>query len=188
MTTTKAVPPPMDPNTSEATQPQLDLARKQGDAYGEALKYMTDTVAQDGGEQPAGPYNIGYAVEDAEGMFEWDNGSLTWRDPGEKNMHVEVAVRDLSDGRFVPGVKVFVTMVAPDGQELGPYEQPLLLHPMIYHYGRNWNLPADGTYSMKIRVEPPTFMRHDEINGMRFTEVVEATFDKVKVKRGEKSP
>ena len=34
-TTTKAVPPPMDPNTSEATQPQLDLARKQGDAYGE---------------------------------------------------------------------------------------------------------------------------------------------------------
>lgn len=62
--------PPMDPNTSEATAKQLDLARAQGEAYGNALTYMTGTVADDGGEQRAGDYLVGYAVEKAEGMYE----------------------------------------------------------------------------------------------------------------------
>ena len=129
--------PPMDPNTSEATQKQLDLAREQGEAYGRALTYMTGTVAHDGGEQEAGDYLIGYAIEEAEGMYEWTDGSLVWRDPGEENLHVEVAVRDAGDGRFVPGVKVIATLVDPDGNEVGTHEQPLLWHPMIYHYGRS---------------------------------------------------
>ncbi len=66
----------MDPNTSEATREQLDFARAQGDAYGRALAYMTGTVAHDGGEQRAGDYLIGYAVEEAEGMYEWADGAL----------------------------------------------------------------------------------------------------------------
>ena len=41
---TKQNRPPMDPNTSEATQKQLDLAREQGDAYGRALAQMTGEV------------------------------------------------------------------------------------------------------------------------------------------------
>ena len=177
--------PPMDPNTSEATQKQLDLAREQGEAYGRALTYMTGTVAHDGGEQEAGDYLIGYAIEEAEGMYEWTDGSLVWRDPGEENLHVEVAVRDAGDGRFVPGVKVIATLVDPDGNEVGTHEQPLLWHPMIYHYGRNWVVPSDGEYTLRVRVEPPTFMRHDEVNGRRFVEPVEVEFEKVKVERGQ---
>jgi hypothetical protein len=61
-----------------------------------------------------------------------------WRDPGEENVHVEVSVRDASGGRFVPGVRVFATLIDPDGNEVGTHEQPLIWHPMIYHYGRNW--------------------------------------------------
>jgi len=175
----------MDPNTSEATQKQLDLAREQGEAYGRALTYMTGTVAHDGGEQEAGDYLIGYAIEEAEGMYEWTDGSLVWRDPGEENLHVEVAVRDAGDGRFVPGVKVIATLVDPDGNEVGTHEQPLLWHPMIYHYGRNWVVPSDGEYTLRVRVEPPTFMRHDEVNGRRFVEPVEVEFEKVKVERGQ---
>ena len=177
--------PPMDPNTSEATQKQLDLAREQGEAYGRALTYMTGTVAHDGGKQEAGDYLIGYAIEEAEGMYEWTDGSLVWRDPGEENLHVEVAVRDAGDGRFVPGVKVIATLVDPDGNEVGTHEQPLLWHPMIYHYGRNWVVPSDGEYTLRVRVEPPTFMRHDEVNGRRFVEPVEVEFEKVKVERGQ---
>jgi len=177
--------PPMDPNTSEATQKQLDLAREQGEAYGRALTYMTGTVAHDGGEQEAGDYLIGYAIEEAEGMYEWTDGSLVWRDPGEENLHVEVAVRDAGDGRFVPGVKVIATLVDPDGNEVGTHEQPLLWHPMIYHYGRNWVVPSDGEYTLRVRVEPPTFMRHDEVNGRRFVEPVEVELEKVKVERGQ---
>lgn len=130
--------PPMDPNTSEATADQLDYARKQGDAYGAALHYMTGTVAHDGGEQQSGHYLIGYAVEKAEGMYEWVDGELVWRDPDEEeNLHVEVSVRDASDGRFVPAVRVIATLTDPDGNDVGTHEQPLLWHPMIYHYGRN---------------------------------------------------
>jgi len=175
----------MDPNTSEADAKQLDLARAQGEAYGRALTHMTTEVAADGGEQNAGDYLVGYAIEEAEGMYEWRDGDVSWRDPGDENIHVEVAVRDASDGRFVPCLKVMVTLVGPDGNEVGTHELPLLWHPMIYHYGRNWILPADGDYTMRVKIEPPTFMRHDEVNGRRFLEAVEVEFSGVQVKRGQ---
>jgi hypothetical protein len=176
----------MDPDTSEATKRQLDLAREQGDAYGRALEHMTGDVAHDGGEQEAGHFLVGYAVEEAEGMYEWTDGGLVWRDPAEgENLHLEVAVRDASDGRFVPGVKVTATLSDPDGDEVGPHELPLLWHPMIYHYGRNVSVPADGIYKLRVHVDPPTFMRHDETNGCRFTEPVDVEFDRVEVERGQ---
>lgn len=177
--------PPMDPNTDEATERQLALARAQGDAYASALEHMTSVVADDGGQQRAGEYWIGYAVEAAEGMYEWTDDGPVWRDPGQSNLHVEIAVRDGGDGRFVPGARVFVTLVAPDASEVGTHEHPLLWHPMIYHYGRNWQLPVDGSYTMRVRVEPPTFMRHDRVNGKRFMEPVEVEFTGVKVRRGQ---
>ena len=62
---------------------------------------------------------------------------------------------------------------------------PLLWHPMLYHYGRNWKVPADGEYTLHVRVKPPTFMRHDDVNGRRFRELVECTFENVQVERGQ---
>ena len=175
----------MDPDTSEASERQLELAREQGDAYGRALKYMAEEVAHDGGEQENGHYKIGYAVEEAEGMYEFADGELKWRDPAEQeNLHLEVSVRDAADGRFVPCTKVQATLVDPDGGEHGPWDLGMLWHPMLYHYGRNVSVPVDGTYSLRVRVEPPQFMRHDEVNGKRFTEVAEVTFDDVQVERG----
>lgn len=174
----------MDPNTSEATAEQLDLAQAQGAAYGRALEYVTGTVAHDGGERRAGDYLIGYAVEEAEGMYEWAGSGLVWREPGESNLHVEVAVRDAGDGRFVPGPRVLATLIDPGGEEVSTHEQHLLWRPMIYHYGRNWTAPSDGEYTPRVRVEPPTFMRHDEVNGRRFEEPVDVEFQGVKVERG----
>ncbi len=176
--------PPMDPNTSEATRAQLDYATAEGDAYGASLTYMTGTVAHDGGERRAGDYLVGYAVEEAEGMYEWVDNEIVWREPGEDNLHVEVAVRDGSDGRFVPMLTVMATLVAPDGTEVGTHEQPLMWHPMIYHYGRNWRVPVDGEYTLRVHIDPPMFMRHDEANGRRFLEPVDVEFTGVKVERG----
>ena len=36
---------------------------------------------------------------------------------------------------------------------------------------------SDGPYTIAVRVEPPTFERHDEQNGDRYGESVEATFE-----------
>jgi hypothetical protein len=177
--------PPMDPNTDEATAEQLEAARAQGDAYGRAFDLMANKVADDGGEQRAGDYLIGYAVEKAEGMYSYRDGKLHWMEPEDENLHVEVAVRDGGDGRFVPCLDVYATLIDSDGNEIGTHKQPMLWHPMLYHYGRNWKVPGDGEYTLRVRVDPPTFMRHDEVNGCRFVDPVECEFTGVKVSTGQ---
>lgn len=177
--------PPMDPDTSEADEIQLDLARRQGDAYAEAVNHMVEQVAQTGGQQQAGDYLIGFAIEEAEGMYAFTDGELMWQEPDEENLHVEVVVRDAGDGRFVPGCTVTVTLVDRDGTEVGTHGQPLLWHPMIYHYGRNWVVPGDGAYTVRVHVAPPRFMRHDEVNGRRFTDEVTVEFPDVAVTTGQ---
>jgi hypothetical protein len=176
--------PPMDPDTDEASPEQLEAAMSQGDSYGRAVALMAGTIANDGGEQEAGDYLIGYAVEAAEGMYHWVDGRLEWREPEEENLHLEITVRDAADGRFIPGVRVLATLLAPGGDEVGTHEQPMLWHPMLYHYGRNWFVPCDGDYVLRVLVDPPQFSRHDEINGRRFMEPVSVEFSKVRVKRG----
>jgi hypothetical protein len=177
--------PPMDPDTDEASAEQLDAARAQGEAYGRALRLMTGKIADDGGERRAGDYLIGYAVERAEGMYRWTGDGVEWTEPGDDNCHVEVSVRDAGDGRFVPDCRVTVTLGAADGTGIGTHEQPMLWHPMLYHYGRNWRVPGDGRYTLRIRVDPPTFMRHDEVNGRRFLEPVEVEFTDVEITTGQ---
>lgn len=177
--------PPMDANTDEADERQLQLAREQGEAYGRALEHMATSVAVDGGRERVGDYVIGYAVEEAEGMYEWDDGELVWREPGDDNLHVEVAVCDAADGRFIPGLEVWATVVDADGREHGTHRLPMLWHPMIYHYGRNWKVPGDGVYRLRVRVEPPRFMRHDDVNGRRFCDPAEVEFADVKVEAGQ---
>jgi hypothetical protein len=55
---------------------------------------------------------------------------------------------------------------------------------MIYDYGHNWTVPADGEHTLRVYIEPPTFMRHDEVNGRRFQEPVDVEFRSVQVKHG----
>lgn len=176
--------PPTDPDTSEATKEQLERARAQGAAYGRALEYMVQNVALAGGEKRAGEYKVGYAIEKAEGMYHFDDGQLVWHNPDGENTHVEIAVCDASDGRFVPAVKVTAALITPGGKELGPHEQELVWHPMLYHYARNWALPEDGEYILRVHIDPPEFMRHDEVNGRRFTAAVDVEFAGVKIERG----
>ncbi|HEX2253339.1 MAG TPA: hypothetical protein VHQ65_08735 [Thermoanaerobaculia bacterium] len=59
--------PPMR-QSDEADRAQLELARKQGEAYERALEHMAEEVADDGDERRAGDYIVAYAVEKAEGM------------------------------------------------------------------------------------------------------------------------
>lgn len=116
--------PPMK-KSEESTKEQLALAKKQGDAFGEALQAMNKESGAT--VQRASEYEIAVVIEDAEGMWVPKNGSLDW-------------------------------------------------HPWIYHYGRNWAVPGKGDYKVHVRVEAPTFPRHDHENGRRYTEPVEADF------------
>lgn len=177
--------PPME-QSGEANLEQLEMARQQGRALMKALEYMANKEADDGGQQRAGDYLVAYAVEKAEGLYMLKDGELEWQEPKEENVHIEVAVLDGADHRFVPGLTVHVTVIARDGTEIGTYEQPFLWHPWLYHYGRNWKVPSEGQYKLRIRIEPPKFMRHDRKNGKRYAESVQVQFDNVHIKTGQK--
>ena len=174
--------PPME-ESDEASAAQLDLARAQGAAYVKALKKMAGEVADGGGEKRAGQYVVAYAHEEAEGMYELVDGELRWREP-DGNIHLEVSVRDAGDDRFIPGLDVRLTVLDESGEEVGTERMPFLWHPWLYHYGRNWTIPGDGTYSLRVRIEPPSFMRHDEENGKRYADPVEVEFPDVELETG----
>ena len=172
--------------SDEVDETQLELAREAGDAYQRALDYMANEVAHTGAKKEVGEYVVGFAQEEAEGMYVLqDEGRFEWVEPGDANCHLEVAVCDAADGRFVPGATVIVTLTGDDGERVGPTSVPMLWHPGLYHYGRNLSVPGDGTYTLDVRVEPPTFKRHDQTNGDRFGEPVEATFEDVDIETGQ---
>ena len=171
--------------SDEATQKQLELAKKQGQALEAALKEMTQDEAH-GAERQVGDYRIGYAVEHAEGMYQRQGSELVWYNPQNENAHIEVSVRDAADGRFIPGLTVRVTVLDEDENEVGTHEHPFLWHPWLYHYGRNWVIPSAGTYTLHISVDAPDFPRHDKQNGNRYADSVEVDFPGVKIDTGQK--
>ena len=177
--------PPME-KSNEAKLEQLEMAREQGKTYVNALKEMSKKEADTGGEKKAGNYVVAYAVESAEGMYKFNNGELKWQDPGKKNIHIEISVRDGADDRFIPGLDVSVTVMDDSGKEIGSHNQEFLWHPWLFHYGRNWELPGDGKYTLKVDIKAPKFMRHDKKNGLRFAEDVEVVFENVKITTGQK--
>ncbi len=171
--------------SDESTRKQLALARAQGDAFGKAVEMMTQEEAH--GEQvETDDYLVGYAVEEAEGMYHFRDGALEWQNPDDENAHIEIVVRDAHDGRFLPGLAVNVTVNDESGTVIGSHEQPFLWHPWLFHYGRNWKLPGDGTYKLAVHVEPPQYMRHDKVNGKRFAEAVDVEFEGVEIETGQK--
>jgi hypothetical protein len=179
-------PKSMKPS-EEASRFDLVFASAQGTAYGAALKQMSTFVAHDGREMQEGEYLVAYAVEEAEGMHHLRRGRLQWTEPKKTdNLHVEVTVRDASDGRFIPGLKVFATLIDDKGKDLGTHEQPFLWHPWLHHYGRNWRVPGDGVYRLRVRFDAPDFPRHDKVNGNRFVKGAQVEFTGVKVKTGRK--
>lgn len=180
-------PRPPEKPSDEADARQLALARREGEAYGEALEYMVSEVADTGGEQRGGDYVIAFAQERAEGMYRpGANDELAWEEPAAgENCHLEIAVRDAGDGRFVPYLTVRVMLTpAEGGQRVGPVVLPFLWHPGLYHYGANLAVAGDGEYSLHVRVEPPSFPRHDRTNGRRYAECVEVEFPRVRITTG----
>lgn len=182
MSTRPANPPRGASN--EATEEQLALARQEGDAYGRAVQAM---AGEHGARaQHAGDLLLAFWNEEAEGLYELDGGRLVWREAArDANAHLEVAVADAGDGRFVPGLSVHVD-VERDGQRLVSTDLPFVWHPFLYHYGGNAKLPDAGPFDVLVRVGPAPFMRHDPVNGQRYAEPVQARFENVVFANGRK--
>lgn len=171
--------------SNEATKEQLQMASEQGKTFTKALNHMINQEAH-GEEKQVDDYIIGYAVEHAEGMYQLQGGELVWYEPREENAHIEISVRDAADGRFIPGLKVRLTVLDENEKEVGTHIQPFLWHPWLYHYGRNWIIPEDGNYTFHVYIEAPDFPRHDKTNGKRYATSPEVDFQNVKIETGQK--
>ena len=172
--------------SDEVDEKHLELARRAGDAYLEAAEHMIEEVAETGAKRESGDYIVGFAQEEAEGMYRMDGGELSWNEPSEnENCHLEVLVASKGDGRFLPGLDVRATLEDEDGNAVGPTEVPFVWHPGIYHYGCNLELPDEGTYAITVEVDPPEWPRHDEQNGDRYVEGVEERFEDVQIETGQ---
>lgn len=161
--------PATNVESEEVDQRQLELAALQGETYDDSLTYMIDEVADAGDRKRAGDFVVAFALENAEGLWrQVGDGDLSWVEPEGENCHLEVAVTDAADGRFVPELTVRATLTGDDGTEVGPVELPFLWHPGLFHYGANIAVPDAGTYDVRVTVDPPTFPRHDRRNGDRY--------------------
>lgn len=176
--------------SNEADERQLELARMADDACMEAVEYMVEGVAHTGVTKGADDYAVGFVQEEAEGMYRLaGEGELAREGPDEESGHLEVAVADAADHRFVPHLDVRATLVPANGGEaVGPFEVPFLRHPGLFYYGRNVEVPGDGEYTLRIEVDPPTFVRHDEDNGNRYAEAAEVESEGVDVETGQDLP
>src|SRR5206468_2931804 len=108
--------------SNEAEPDQLDVARAEGGAYARALQAMDEESGAV--TQRAGDYLVAFVQENAEGMYELEDGRLLWREaPEEANAHLEIAVADAADGRFVPGLDITLTVL--DGGDRALFTTPM---------------------------------------------------------------
>lgn len=160
------------------------MAQQQGDAYVTAVTHMAEKVAMVGAEAHAGEMIVALALEAAEGMYEWEEGMLRWMEPSGQNVHIEVSARDAKDNRFIPGLNVHVRVIDEDDEIRAEGTLPMLWHPWLYHYGSNFVLPMGSTVTVEVEIDAPEFPRHDQKNGMRYTEDIFVRFEDVELKEG----
>src|SRR5258708_11129694 len=183
---TPAYTPP-EKGTDEATAQGPKLGREVGGAERRLVEFFIQNVALSGQKKRAGAFEVGLAVEAAEPLYLLEGGQLRLAQPAAgANAHLEVVVMDADDGRFIPDLTVVVTVRSAQGDEVGTFRLPFMWHPMMFHYGASIHVPSDGEYAITVGIDTPTFPRHDEVNGKRYTEPGLAEFTGVRIKTGRK--
>jgi hypothetical protein len=157
----------------------------QNKALREEFDYIIQKNAYSG-QKIKGNYLIAYSLEYARKITFPGEGDPHYQDLSEENAHIGIAVHDATDFHFVSGLTVYVTVVDKNGFSIGSFEHPLLQRPNLYHYGRNWILPGDGKYTLRVKIETPENMLHNEKSELTYPTTVEVVFKNVIIKTGQK--
>lgn len=146
-----------------------ELAIKTGEAAGGAQK------------KTSGDYEITYRVGPAKGLYEFSAGKLEWKEPEQDNAHLDVIVKDASDGRFIPGLHIVATLLDSKGGRAASNHLPMVWDPQQIHYGSNVKLPESGEYLLQVHVYPATFPRTDKDQGKRYLADTHVQFEAVRI-------
>ena len=163
-----------------------ELALKQGKAYEDALNYMKGLTNASSTE--TGDYIVTFAAEGAEGMYLMQrNLGLRWIIPNEKeNQHLEIAVQDKLDLRFIPELDVKIFLKDKNRKIVSSKKLPFLWHPFLYHYGANVSIPKEGKYDVRVFISGAKFGRHDENKGRKYEKDIKVSIGSVFLKPGKK--
>jgi len=179
--------PPVMPSfreSEDATSSQLDRALDEGKALGREVDWVKAEEAAASGETAAGEYLITYLVTPADDYYDLEAAQPnlpahhTTVVPG--SAHVAVVVRDAADGRMVQGLEVRAVLQDEDTGDERSALLPFEWHPILNRYGENLVLPS-SPFTLRVYISMPTYGRHDQVNGDRFTGKVMARFAHVVV-------
>jgi hypothetical protein len=139
--------------TSEAGVPE---------GVAEQYSVLAEEVEENGGRTESGEWTVSYIVEHAEPWFEAHGGEEHFREPaaGETH-HIEIIPTETSTGRIVPDVPVTLQVVDAEGRVVDEKELEFL-HSTFFHYANNFEVPEDGTYTLRATLGAPDFARHGE--------------------------
>ena len=138
-----------------------------------------------GGEKIRGGYLIAYSLEYARKLIYLPDNAPQWQDIHHENVHIGIAVHDEDDLHFVKGLTVTVTVIDANGFLIGSFEHALLNRPHLQHYGRNWALPGDGTYTLHVKVVTPEHQLKNVDTGKFYLSPVIVEFSHVAIKTGQ---
>ncbi|MBB3036689.1 iron transporter [Hoyosella altamirensis] len=126
---------------------------------------LAEEVAEHGGQVTVDEWDIAYIVEHAEPWFEERDGQQAFRPPtGSETHHIEIVPREASTGRIVPYVPITVDVVTESGDVVDS-KRLNFFYSEFFHYANNFTVPDEGTYSLRVTLDPPTFLRHGDEGG-----------------------
>jgi hypothetical protein len=151
----------------------------------EQYSVLDAEVAERGGSVESGEWTVSYIVEQAEPWYAAHDGEQHFREPapGETH-HIEIIPTETATGRIVPDVPVTLQVVDADGKVVD--EKPLhFLHSTFFHYANNFEVPEEGSYTLRATLGAPTFARHGEEGEQPpLAEGAEVEFADVELTRG----
>jgi hypothetical protein len=149
------------------------------DPYGRSVV----TLEEDGAAVArSADYLVAVAHDRPEGRYEAGAAGLTWREAAPySTVRFDVAVADVVDGRFVPGLTIYLS-AQRDGRTYAAAQCHFRWHPILHRYAVEMRL-VPGRYDLTVRIAAPGFARHDRTAGRRYADPVELRFPDVLVHR-----
>ena len=152
------------------------------DAYGRQLAAMEDDGAM---VRCGGDYVVAVAHGQPQGRYEPAGDGVAWREPApDRTVRFDIAVADADDGRFVPGLTVYVALER-DGRTYAAQQCPFRWHPVMHRYATDLRV-LDGVYDVTVRIAASGFTRLDRVAGQRYADPVVLRFAGVRLDRAER--
>ncbi|MEV8015986.1 iron transporter [Streptomyces sp. NPDC086554] len=123
-------------------------------------------IAARGGKARVGEFNVGYIVEAAEPWFHAEHGKhgkhgkQVHRPPAkDETHHIEIIPMEAKSGRIVPNVPITLEVVNKDGKVVQA-KKLNFYYSEFFHYANNFSIPKAGKYTLRAKLDAPTFLRH----------------------------